>query len=96
MNMNMIMKKAAKMQEDMQKSTEEVMKTTFSTKKDLVEIEMTGDKNVTKFKINGEISADDKEILEDMIMLAVNETISKIDKTMEEKLGKYKGIPGLF
>lgn len=96
MNMNMIMQQAQKMQKEMQKATEEVMKETFSTKKDLVEVFMTGDKKVTKIVISEEISADDKEVLEDMIMIAINETIDKIEKRMEEKLGKFKGIPGLF
>ena len=32
---------------------------------------------------------------EDMILLAFNDAISQIDKKMEDKLGKYKNIPGL-
>lgn len=96
MNMNMIMQQAKKMENDIQKANEEVKNKTFTTKKDLVEIQMSGDKKISKVILHDDISPDDKEILEDMIMLAVNETISNIDKELEEKLGKYKGIPGLF
>ena len=44
-----------------------------------------------------DFSGEDLEMLEDMILVAVNEAISKIEKMTEEKMGKYtKGIPGLF
>ena len=44
-----------------------------------------------------DLSVDDKEMLEDMIMLAVNDAITQIDKETEEKMGKYtQGLPGLF
>ena len=40
---------------------------------------------------------DDLTMLEDMIVLALNDAFSKIDKVTEEKMGKYtKGMPGLF
>ena len=40
---------------------------------------------------------DDIEMLQDMILVAVNEASSKIDKMTEEKLGKYgNSMPGLF
>lgn len=96
MNMNMLMQKAQKMQNDIQKSTEEVSKKVFTGKQELVEVEMTGNKVITKVTLSENISSDDKEILEDMILLAVNDAMGKIDKELEEKLGKYKGIPGLF
>lgn len=43
------------------------------------------------------IEADDFEMLEDMLVVAVNEAIKKVDKATEDKMGKYtKGMPGLF
>ena len=51
-----------------------------------------------KVSINTEqIEKDDIEALEDMILIAVNDAIDKINKETEEKMGAYtKGIPGLF
>ena len=96
MNMNMLMQQAQKMQKEIQKSTDEIMKEKFIGKQELVEVEMTGNKKITKVTIKQDITNDDKEILEDMILLAFNDAISQIDKKMEDKLGKYKNIPGLF
>lgn len=96
MNMNMIMQQAQKMQNDIKKATEEINNTKFVSKKELVEIEMTGDKKATKVKISDSFKIEDKEILEDMILLAINDITSQIDKKMDEKLSKYKGIPKLF
>ena len=96
MNMNMLMQQAQKMQKDIQKATEEVQNEVFVCKKDLVEVEMTGDKKLKSIKISEDISSEDKEILEDMILLAINDVMNQIDKKMDDKLGKYKGIPGLF
>ena len=43
-----------------------------------------------------EIDADDKEMLEDMIMIAIKDAFSKIDKETECKLGSYASMSGLF
>ena len=42
------------------------------------------------------IDEEDKEILEDMIMLAIKDAFSKIDKETENKLGQYSSMSGLF
>ena len=96
MNMNMLMQQAQKMQKDLQKAQAEIESQTFTSKQDLVEVEVQGNKKVNKVKINENINSDDIEILEDMIVLAINDCLNQIDKKMEEKLGKFKGIPGLF
>lgn len=97
MNMNMIMQQAKKMQKDMENAKEEVSKMLFTSKQPLVEVTVNGDKVITNIKINEDISIDDIEILQDMIMLAVNDAISQANKTMEDKLGSFaSGIPGIF
>lgn len=97
MNLNMLMQQANKMQKDMQKAKEEVSKMTFTSKQPLVEVTVNGDKNITNIKINEEITSEDIEILQDMIMLAVNDAIGQATKAMEDKLGNFaSGIPGLF
>ena len=97
MNINQIMQQAQKMQKDVKKAQDEVEKMTFTSKKDLVEVEGTGAKQITKISIDKNIEKDDIEALEDMILLAVNDVIKQAENEMEKKLGKYSSMmPGLF
>ena len=98
MNIQAMMKQAQKMQKDMLKSKEEIDNTTFEGKASFVSVEMKGTKELTKVKIEAEsIDKDEIEMLEDMILVAVNEASKKVDKTTEEKMGKFtSGMPGLF
>lgn len=99
MNMQALMKQAQKLQKDMMKGKEEIDNTEFIGESSLVKITMKGTKEVTKVEINSDdtLEKDDIEMLEDMVMVAVNEAISKIDKMTEEKMGKYgNSMPGLF
>lgn len=98
MNIQAMMKQAQKLQKDMMKTKEEVEKKEFEGKSSFVTVRANGAKEILSVKINqDEITSEDKEILEDMILLAVNDVLKKIDKEMEEKMGSYtNGIPGLF
>ena len=97
MNMNQILKQAQAMQNDMMKAQEEVGKMTFTASKDLVTVEVNGNRKVTKVTLSEDIDTDDIEMLEDMIMIATNDALSQAEAEMEKKLGKYsKGMPGLF
>ena len=97
MNMNQILKQAQAMQKDMMKAQEEVAKMTFTASKDLVTVEVNGNRKVTKVTLSEDIDIDDIEMLEDMIMIATNDALSQAEAEMEKKLGKYsKGMPGLF
>ncbi len=98
MNMQNLMAQAQKMQRDLQKKKEEIDKTTFTGKSEMVEVVFNGKKEMVSIKIlNRELTSEDLEILEDMIVLASKDAISKIDKEMEEKLGSLgSGLGGLF
>lgn len=98
MNIQAMMKQAQKMQKDMMGAKEEIDNTIFEGKASLVTVEMKGTKELTKVKIDAEaIESDEIEMLEDMILVAVNEASKKVDQTTEEKMGKYtQGMPGLF
>lgn len=97
MNLQAMMQQAQKLQRDMMKSKEEIDSKIFTSKQSLVEIEMKGNKEVTRVKINAEeLSKDDIEMLEDMIMLAVNENVKNINKETEQKMGKFGGVAGLL
>lgn len=97
MNINALMQQAQKMQKDMQKAQDEVSKMTFTSKKDLVDVEVTGDKKISKITIDKDITTDDIEVLEDMITIAINEALEQASNEMENRLSKFgKGLPGLF
>lgn len=97
MNMQAMMQQAQKLQRDMLKAKDEVEGKTFTSKQSLVEVVMKGNKEVLSVKIEAEnLDKEDIEMLEDMIVLAVNENIKQIDKETENKLGKFGGMAGLL
>jgi len=94
MNMQSIMAQAQKMQRDLQKKKEELNKELFPGKSDWVEVVFNGKKELVSVKIlyTEEITQDDKEILEDMFVLAVKDSMNKIDQAFQEKMGSYAGM----
>ena len=98
MNIQAMMNQAQKLQSDMMTEKAKIDAMEFEGKSSLVTVKMNGKKEVIKVDIQvDQIDSDEKEMLEDMIMLAVNDAIKKIDKETEQKMGKYtQGLPGLF
>ncbi len=97
MNMQALMKQAQQMQRDITKKKDELNKKTFVGTSELVEVTFTGDKKLVSTKIKSDIDNDDKEIIEDMFVIAVNDAMAKIDKETESMLGAYGSqLGGLF
>lgn len=99
MNMQNLMAQAQKIQKDIQKKQDEINSTVFTTKTEFVEVEMYGSKKIKKIKILKDTlnDADDIETLEDMLQLAFNESVTKIEQEKEKKLGAYaNGLNGLL
>lgn len=98
MNMQALMNQAKQIQKDITKAQDEITSTEFEGKNGLVTIKMMGDKKITSVKIEqDEEVKEDLTILEDMIVLALNDALNKIDKLTQEKMGKYANMmPGLF
>lgn len=97
MNMQALMQQAQKMQRDITKKKDELNKKTFTGNSELVEVVFTGDKKLVSAKIKGDIDNDDKEIIEDMFVIAVNDAMAKIDKETESVMGAYGSqLNGLF
>ena len=97
----MIMQQAKKMQAQLQKDQEELEKTEYEGKSSLVNVKINGKFEILSVKINltsGEtIEPDDVEMLEDMIMVAMNDAINKANEDKENKMGKYgQGLAGLM
>ena len=98
MNMQAMLKQAQALQKDMLKAKAEIDNTEFSGESSLVKVTLKGTKEIVKVKINAEdgLDKDDVEVLEDMIVVALNDAMKKIDKATESKMSKYGNIPGLF
>lgn len=99
MNIQALMKQAQSLQKDMMKVKSEIDKTEFTGESALVKVVVTGDKRIVKVEISKEeqLSSDDLELLEDMIVTATNDAFAKVDKELEAKMGKFgNAIPSFF
>lgn len=99
MNMQALMKQAQKLQKDMMSAKEEIDNTEFVGENSLVKVTVKGTKEVVKVEINHDdtLEKEDIEMLEDMILLAINEANKKVDEVTENKMGKFgNSMPGLF
>lgn len=98
MNMQQIMQQAQRMQRDIEKKKGELDAMTFQGKSEWIEIEFNGKKDIKSFKIlkDGIIDEEDKEMLEDMIMIAIKDAFTKIENETEKKLGNFASMNGLF
>ena len=98
MNMQAMMKQAQALQRDMLKAKEEVDNSEFVGESSLVKVTVKGTKEVVKVEIDSSESLDKDEIemLQDMIVIAVNDANKKVDAALDKKMGKFGNIPGLF
>ena len=100
MNIQAMMKQAQKLQQDMMKTKEEINQKIFPGKYSSVEVEVNGKKELLKVTIDRDMEVNGKEdieILEDMIVVAVNDALKKVDQETEEKMSKYgSGLSGLL
>lgn len=99
MNMQQLMKQAQKMQEQLQKQMESTV-VEASAGGGMVSVKMNGNKQLLSMQIDQEVFAgEDKEMLQDLIVAAVNEGIRKVDEALASSMGSLTGglkIPGLF
>jgi nucleoid-associated protein EbfC len=87
MNMQQMMKQAQAMQEKMQKEMEEMV-VDATAGGGVVSVKMQGTKELIALQIDPEAVKDgDVEMLQDMIVAAVNEASRKVDEAMKSKLG---------
>ena len=98
MNMNNIMKQAKKMQEEMQKSQEDLSSKEFDSTAGggAISVKVTGEKVLKEIKIKPDVvDPEDVEMLEDLILTCVNEALRKVDSAQSQEFGKFN-IPGLM
>ncbi len=98
-NMQGMMKKMKKMQKEMEEAQQRLNESTFegSANNDLVVVVLNGEKQVQRVTIKEEIvDPDDKEMIEDLVQIAMNDALDKVDAETEKVMGKYtKGLGGL-
>ncbi len=101
-NMNSMVKKAQKMQEQIIELQDEIEKREFTAQLGggAVSVKMNGGKELLSVEIKPEVvDPEDIEMLQDLIISAVNECIKSINETSENEMGAITGgvsFPGLF
>lgn len=97
-NMQGMMKQMQKMQKEMAKAQETLNQTEFvgEATNGYVKATFTGDRKMTALAITpAVVDPDDAEMLQDLVMMAVNDALTKIEEETEKTMGRYtKGLPG--
>ena len=99
MNIQALMKQAQNLQKDMLKAKEEIDNMIFTGTSSFISVTVKGTKEIIKVNIDtDELSSDDKEMIEDMLVVALNDAFKQIDKVTEQKMGKFNNMMpgGLF
>ncbi len=102
MDMKFLMKQAQVMQKKMEEMKEELAQKEFrvSSGGGIIEIVINGQQEIKEIKIEPDvIDANEKEMLEDLILAAVNESIRQSKELAAQEMSKLTGgmnVPGLF
>lgn len=97
-NMQQLMMKAQKMQQDVARAQAELNEREFTASSGggMVSVTVTGNKDVKAIVINPACAdPDDVEMLQDLVLSAVNEALRTATKTVEDEIGKITGGLGL-
>ena len=101
-NMNAMIRQAQKMQEEMKAKQEEIEGMEFKTTAGggMVEVTISGKKEIKEITLKPEVvDPEDIEMLQDLIVAAVNEAIRTVEETTSSAMEKITGnlqIPGMF
>ena len=92
--------KIKKMQRDMLEAQQKINESIFSATAGggLVRVEATGEKQIVKIEIDADaLNPEDKEMLEDSIVAAINDVMRQIDEETHDVMGAFTGgLPGFF
>ncbi|OFW09566.1 MAG: nucleoid-associated protein, YbaB/EbfC family [Acidobacteria bacterium RIFCSPLOWO2_02_FULL_67_36] len=99
MNIQQMMKQAQQMQDKLQKQMAE-MRVEATSGGGMVTVVMNGSKQIQSLKIDPEaVSKEDVEMLQDLILAAINDAHRKVDEAMSQQMSGMMGglkMPGMF
>ena len=99
MNIQQMMKQAQQMQDKLQKQMAEV-RVEASAGGGMVTVVMNGAKQIQSLKIDPEVvSKEDVEMLQDLLLAAINDAHRKADEAMSQQMNGMMGglkMPGMF
>lgn len=94
MDINKMMQQAKKMQADIEKKRQELNKKEFTIEKQGIKLIILGNRNVVSLDINAAlVDPEDKELLQDMLIIAFNEANELIDEEHEKIMPSTPGMP---
>ncbi|QFY43598.1 YbaB/EbfC family nucleoid-associated protein [Candidatus Methylospira mobilis] len=88
-----LMQQAQNMQENLKKAQEELAATQIAAESGggLIKLTLNGKREILNLRIDDSLLTDDKEVLEDLIIAALNDGMRKVSKLKEEKLSGLAG-----
>ncbi|MBE7064703.1 MAG: YbaB/EbfC family nucleoid-associated protein [Ruminococcaceae bacterium] len=96
-NMQQMLRQAQQMQANMEREQAEIAEMTFEATAGggAVKVVLKGDKTVDSVELSPDVvDPDDIEMLQDLIVAALNEGMKQVDECTEERMGKYTaGLP---
>lgn len=101
-NMNAMIRQAQKMQDEISALQEDIEERSFTATAGggAVSVTVTGKKTIQTLEIKPEVvDPEDIEMLQDLVVSAINEAINQVETTTEEEMSKITGgvsLPGLF
>ena len=101
-NIQQLARQAQKLQDDMEAASKELETKEYEATAGggAVKVTVTGKMELTKVEISPEVvDPEDVEMLEDMILTAVNDAMMQIDELTEKEMAKVTGgmkLPGMF
>lgn len=86
-----LMKQAQQMQADLQKAQAEIanLEVTGESGGGMVRVTMTGRHDLRRVEIDDALISEDKEMLEDLIVAAVNDAVRRIEAESQERMSKF-------
>ena len=93
-NIGNMMKQAQQLQANMQRAQAEIasLEVTGEAGGGMAKVQMTGKHQVQRVVLDPSIiSADDKEMLEDLVAAAINDAVQKVERATQEKMSSVMG-----
>ncbi|HEY5806674.1 MAG TPA: YbaB/EbfC family nucleoid-associated protein [Povalibacter sp.] len=93
-NIGNMMKQAQQLQANMQRAQAEIatLEVTGEAGGGMAKVQMTGKHQVLRVSLDPSIiTADDKEMLEDLVAAAINDAVQKVERTTQEKMSSIMG-----